>query len=53
MIKYWEKHPPVHFLVAGLAGYKPPEEIEELKKNDLNSLIEFLQGNVQGVIRSA
>lgn len=41
---YWQKHPPVHLLVAGFMGYKP--QAEEKKYGDLGELIAMFPGGV-------
>lgn len=27
MCRHWTKHPPIHTIVAGLAGYRPPPQL--------------------------
>jgi hypothetical protein len=32
LASYWQKHPPVHALVASYMGWKPPETAPEIDK---------------------
>jgi len=41
LMKYWAKHPPVHLIAAGMAGYKPPREEKEDGGSDFSELINF------------
>lgn len=51
LISYWRKHPPVHVLVAGLAGYKAKEVSIEPPKNDLGELMDIF-GTIGGKVNN-
>ena len=51
MMAYWQKHPPVHLVVAGLAGYKPPENKTTNSDDDLSELINICQSFGGEIVR--
>jgi hypothetical protein len=47
LLGYWEKHPPVHLLVAGYLGYRPKPKIRPASAAaDIGGLIGLAPGGL-------
>jgi hypothetical protein len=40
--RYWRDHPPVHLMIAGYLGYKPPGKPAAVPESQGNGLAELM-----------
>ncbi|SFS24151.1 hypothetical protein SAMN03159318_00382 [Pseudomonas sp. NFACC42-2] len=54
MTDYWRTHPPVHVLVAGYMGYKPPQDVTDAPDlaRDLATIATDLRDDLPDHLRS-
>jgi len=48
LFDYWTRHPPVHELVAGYMGYKPPARADQQTAEDFASFFAEMTGALPG-----